>query len=540
MNTTNLDLVLKNGTVIDTLNRKIYKADVGIKDGIIKKIGKLESGTVIDCTGKYIAAGFINAHVHIESSMAIPSEYGRAVIKRGTTAVIADPHEIVNVKGAVALDEFLKMCKDSPISIHTVVPSCVPATPFDTNGAGYFTADQMKPFVNRDDVVGLGEVMSCGEVLSKVPSMVAKLNLFKNKTIDGHAIGMTPDEMKEYAKMGINNDHECNCYADVKARLDAGINVYIREGSACKAVVSMVEGILKHKDDISKFAFCTDDKHLKDIEVEGDIDFCVRSAIKVGMDPVDAFTIASLNPAKFYNLNNVGAVAENYVADLIIIDSLEDFKIIDVIKNGKLYKDDATKKPYIPNSLKGTVLLGDIDESKINPRDDIAIRLVPNTVLTERAIPDGSGTIAVVAERHGKNGNVASCYVNGYGIKNGAVAVSVAHDSHNSVTIGDSKKSICAALKRLKEIGGGLVVVEGDKVVGELALSIGGLMSELKYEQIIKESEKIYKTARGLGITDAGIDPFLTPSFVSLPVIPHIRLLDTGLFDVDTMNFVKQ
>lgn len=539
METPKIDFVLKNGTIVDTINRMIYVADVGIKDGIIKRVGNLSADKELDCTGKYIAAGFINAHVHIESSMAMPSEYGRAVIKRGTTSIISDPHEIVNVKGTEALNEFLKMCEDAPINIYTVVPSCVPATPFDTNGAGYLTAEDMKPFVHRKEVVGLGEVMSCDEVVNRVPSMMAKIELFKDKTIDGHAIGMTPEKMKLYADAGISNDHECNSYEDVKMRLDAGLKVYIREGSACKAVVPMVKEILKHKDDISNFAFCTDDKHLKDIETEGDIDFCVRSAIKAGMSPLDAFTIASLNPAKFYKLGNVGAVVEGYVADLVILDNLKDFKVLTVIKNGEIYEDDATKKPYIPDSLKGTVILGDIDESKINPRDDIAIRLVPNTVLTEFDKPDRSKTIAVVAERHGKNGNVASCYVNGYGIRNGAVAVSVAHDSHNSVTIGDSKESICVALKRLKEIGGGLVVVKKNEVVGELALSIGGLMSELKYEQIIEESEKVYKAARGLGITNPGIDPFLTPSFISLPVIPHIRLLDTGLFDVDAMRLMK-
>ena len=539
MDTTKFDLILKNGTIVDTLKRLTYIADVGIKDGVIKRIGSISGENEIDCTGKYVAAGFINAHVHIESSMAMPSEYGRAVIKRGTTSVISDPHEIVNVKGAEALDEFIKMCEDAPINIYTVVPSCVPATPFDTNGAGCFTADDMKPFVHRKGVVGLGEVMSCGEVIDGNPSMTAKLELFKDKTIDGHAIGMTPEEMKIYANAGISNDHECNSYEDVKMRLDAGLRVYIREGSACKAVTPIIKNILEDKADINSFAFCTDDKHLKDIEEEGDIDFCVRKAIALGMSPLDAFTIASLNPAEFYKLGNVGAVAEGYVADLIIIDSLGDFKVLNVIKNGRLYIDDATKTPYIPDSLKNTVILGDIDESKINPRDDIAIRLIPNTVLTERETPDKSGTIAVVAERHGKNGNVASCYVNGYGIKNGAVAVSVAHDSHNSVTVGDTKKSICVALNRLKEIGGGLVVVKGDKVVGELALSIGGLMSELKYEKIIEKSEKIYKVARELGINNLGIDPFLTPSFISLPVIPHIRLLDTGLFDVDTMRLMK-
>ncbi len=310
MNTTKFDLILKNGTIVDTLKRLTYIADVGIKDGVIKRIGSISGENEIDCTGKYVAAGFINAHVHIESSMAMPSEYGRAVIKRGTTSVISDPHEIVNVKGAEALDEFIKMCEDAPINIYTVVPSCVPATPFDTNGAGCFTADDMKPFVCRKGVVGLGEVMSCGEVIDGNPSMTAKLELFKDKTIDGHAIGMTPEEMKIYANAGISNDHECNSYEDVKMRLDAGLRVYIREGSACKAVTPIIKNILEDKADINSFAFCTDDKHLKDIEEEGDIDFCVRKAIALGMSPLDAFTIASLNPAEFYKLGNVGAVAE--------------------------------------------------------------------------------------------------------------------------------------------------------------------------------------------------------------------------------------
>lgn len=555
-------MILKGGTVADVRKKRFYKADVALKNGRIEKIGKIsgEAAEVIDITGKILAPGFIDAHVHIESGMVAPAEFGKAVLLQGTTAVIADPHEIVNVGGADALEAFLAMAEAAPIDIFTVVPSSVPATPFDTNGAGEFSAADMKRFIDNDKIVGLGEVMCWPDILARRPEILAKIELFRNKSIDGHTAGIPSDKIEEYAAAGIQNDHECSCFAEAKQRYDCGLNIYIREGSAARNLKDIVCNIVKQNAaalktgeeefDIDRLAFCTDDKHLSDIKKEGHIGFNVKLAVECGMRPVDALALATVNPARYYKLENRGVVEEGAVADLTVLSDERLSNVELVIKDGKIVAENHQPVSNELNRLKKPAFMQhSVQYRTFTPADFVmkisdenpAIGFIKQQILTKRLTLNreqaAAANILTVIERHGKNGNFSKCFLSGYGIQNGAVAVSVSHDSHNVVAAGDNPEDLAAAVNRLKEIGGGCVICSGSRILSELALDIAGLMSSASAEETEKGIAEIEKTARKLGVED-GIDPIVTLSFAALPVIPEIRLLDTGLFDVTRTEFI--
>jgi adenine deaminase len=559
------DIILKNGNVIDVENKCYLLADIGVKGNKIAYIGNLDNRNarnIVDCRGKFLSPSFIDAHVHIESSMATPAEFAKAVVKHGTAAVIADPHELVNVGGTAALREFLEMNEAACIDVFTVVPSSVPATPFDTNGAGEVLAEDMKPFVDRSDVVGLGEVMCYNEVLKRDKKIMDKIALFKNKTIDGHSAGLSKaDELRAYAAAGIDNDHECITFEDAKAVYDAGMNVYIREGSAARSLEAIVKGIVRYNAaarqdggktlDMSRFAFCTDDKHLSTIEKEGHIDFCVKKAVALGLSLIDAVSFASLNPAKFYRLGERGALAVGRIADIVVFSDKTASRVELVVRNGKIADDKyistlkgavvSNKPSVLKNSVKCRHFGPEDFQVEIQPFNN-AIKLHKNQVLTDLEVLSrteaAQANMLVTVERYGKNGNVAKCFLKGYGIRGGAVATSVAHDSHNIVAAGDNAADMAAAVNRLKEIGGGYVIAANGEIVGELNLDLGGLISSAGAKEIRDKIDELEKIARAMGVEE-GIDPFLTLSFVALPVIPCVRLLDTGLFDVLNTAFIK-
>ena len=548
-------IVLKNGKVVDNELMTITLADVLIDDGIITKVGKFAvpaDATVIDCTNQVIVAGFIDAHVHIESSMVLPKAFGEAIIPYGTTTVIADPHEVVNVAGGEGLKMFLDETDQAPISIFTVVPSCVPATKIETNGAGHFTARDMAPFVEDDRIVGLGEVMSFDDVVQQEPEMMEKLALFKGRPIDGHTAGMDDGMLEAYLMHGISNDHECYDEESVLKRYNKGMNIYIREGSAARNATELLQCVKAHHLDVKRFAFCTDDKHLSTIQKEGHISHIAKLALKMGFSWPEVSRMASLNTCAYYGLSNRGNVRSGYVADIVVTD--DDCATISlVIKDGKQVNKHvchpATNRNSVTNSVKFDVLSTlhfefskGISFSDKGVRKYHGISLVDGQLLTEHiAVAEEAlqhcCKLATI-ERHGKNGNISVCPLSGYGIVNGAVATSVAHDSHNLIVIGTNPGDMAVAARELVRVQGGYTLVHKGQVVGTVPLNICGLMSSAPTEDLIMSLDEIAEKAHAQGVP-ANIDPFISLSFMALPVIPRLKITDMGMFDVDKFEFVK-
>lgn len=540
-------ILLKNGNVVDAESGTVTKADVGITDGVVTFVGATDHATadvVIDCAGKMVVPGFVDSHMHIESSMVLPATFGKAVLPWGTTTVIADPHELVNVGGADALRLFLDETDKAQISVFTVVPSCVPATCFETNGAGHFTAEQMKPFLSDDRIVGLGEVMSFGDVVTGEPEMMAKLSLFDGRPIDGHTAGMDEAMVDAYVEYGISNDHECYDDEGVLARYHKGMNIYIREGSAARNADALLYCVKEHGLDVSKFSFCTDDKHLSTIAQEGHISHIVRKALEMGFTWGEVSKMASFNPCRYYHLAQRGNIREGYVADIVITDAACS-DISCVIKDGKIIDKGIINNTNVvqnyPNTVKfKTLTASDFVLNAVTQRN--AIKIVDGQLLTEH-VALGKGeykglNILATVERHGKNGNIAVCPLIGYNIKGGAVATSVAHDSHNVICAGDNATDMAVACNRLRDIGGGYVIASDGEVIDEFALPCYGLMSPLGIDDAITGISRLEHKAHELGVNQ-NIDPFITLSFLALPVIPQIRLLDTGLYDVQHAHFIK-
>ena len=540
-------ILLKNGNVVDAESGTVTKADVGITDGVISFVGAADRATadvVIDCAGKMVVPGFVDSHMHIESSMVLPVTFGKAVLPWGTTTVIADPHELVNVGGADALRLFLDETDKAQISVFTVVPSCVPATSFETNGAGHFTAEQMKPFLSDERIVGLGEVMSFGDVVAGEPEMMAKLSLFDGRPIDGHTAGMDEAMVDAYVEYGISNDHECYDDEGVLARYHNGMNIYIREGSAARNADALLHCVKEHGLDVSKFSFCTDDKHLSTIAQEGHISHIVRKALEMGFTWGEVSKMAAFNPCCYYHLAQRGNIREGYVADIVITDAACS-DISCVIKDGKIIDNGIINDTNVVQNYPNTVKFKTLTESDFQLTDEAqrnAIKIVDGQLLTEHVTLDKGEykdlNILATVERHGKNGNIAVCPLIGYNIKGGAVATSVAHDSHNVICAGDNATDMAVACNRLRYIGGGYVIASDGEVIDEFALPCYGLMSPLGIDDAITGISRLEHKAHELGVNQ-NIDPFITLSFLALPVIPQIRLLDTGLYDVQHAHFIK-
>lgn len=542
------DLVLKGGRVLNVFTNEFLEGDVAVCQDTIVGIGQYDGIREIDCRGRYIVPGYFDAHVHIESTLAMPGELSKAVLKSGTTTLIADPHELVNVKGKKALDFLLAATENVPLNVYIMIPSSVPATPFDTNGAGEFMAEDMKEYLKKDRILGLGEVMCFTDVVAGEEKILNKLSLFEKKHIDGHAPGLSGGNLQAYRLSGVENDHECSTIDEVKEKLRAGLSIFIREGSGAKNLEPIVSGMLKEGLPFSRCAFCTDDKHLEEIEEDGHISVCVRKAIALGMEPAEAYKTASWYPASAYGLKHLGAVAPGYQADLVV---LEDVKTAKATMT--LYKGIPSEEYRVEGfdftgweELLHTVEFPTLTKEKLivkKENKNHVLGMIPKELLTEHLfeevpgengvfLPDAVYNKLCVVERHGKNGNVSAAPIKGFGIKNGAVATSVSHDSHNIIAAGDNDEDIIAAVNYLKEIQGGYVLASGGKVVGAVPLAVCGLLSKESKEEIQRKAGKILSMAKDMGVAE-GIDPFITLSFMALPVIPKLRLLDTGLFDVE-------
>lgn len=546
-----MKILLHGGSVADGENMTVRRADVLVADGKIAAVGEglsSDGAEVLDCTGFIVTAGYTDAHVHVESGMVLPEAFGDAVLPFGTTAIIADPHEVVNVAGGEGLEVFLKECDRARIDIFVCLPSGVPATPLDTNGAGKFTAADMAPFLSHPRVVGLGEVMCFRDAAEGEPEMAAKIALFKGKTVDGHTSGMPESMLDAYVEAGVCNDHECASKESMFARYDRGMNIYIREGSAARNASDLLDGVKERGLDIGRFAFCTDDKHLATIAREGHISYIAALAREKGFGWGEIARMASYDPALYYGMSDRGNIREGMRADLVVT-SDDGRSVRFVLKDGALVAKDHklilkhTKSEDKPAVFENTVHLRNFSAEDFAVPErlkNVAIGLVDGQLLTElvRADEGEEGLdILATAERHGRNGNLSVCYLKGYGVKGGAMATSISHDSHNAVCAGDNGADMALALRRLKEIGGGYVIAAGGKIAAELPMPAFGLMATGGAEEVSRRIEEMERVAHAMGV-NPGVDAFTTLSFVALPVIPRMRLLDTGLYDTGEEKFL--
>lgn len=549
------DLVLKNARTVNVFTGEILSGDIALTGGRIAGIGEYAGAEELDLHGGYALPGFIDAHMHLESTMTLPSEYARAVLPRGTACVVADPHEIANVAGIEGIRFLMEHSRDIGLDIYFMLPSCVPATPFDSSGAS-LDAAALALLKGADRVLGLGELMDFEGTAQGREDILAKLELFRDRIIDGHAPDLSGKKLNAYAAAGVMTEHECGNAEEMLEKLRLGFYILIREGSAAKNLTELIKAV--NPGNLGRCLFCTDDRHLGDILREGHIDNNIRLAVKNGLDPVNAVRMATINAAQCYGLKGRGAIAPGYAADIVIVDNLEAFNIQRVFKNGKPVArspGNAGRRPAVSGAVADTVKPGGIDKAKlvIPMQGDLArvIRIKPESLLTEKFVrPVGTAEgrfvrlrdddplkLAVV-ERHRASGRVGLGLLDGFGLKGGALASTVSHDSHNMILAGDNDEDMLLAVKELTAAGGGITAVSGGKVLKTLRLPVAGLLSLNTCEEVNRELAELLDIAHGMGVP-AGVEPFMTLSFLSLTVIPEIRLTDRGLFDVVEQRLIS-
>ncbi|MBR3136492.1 MAG: adenine deaminase [Clostridia bacterium] len=547
----NAALVIKNANIVNVFTGTIEQGDVAIRDGIILGIGNYSGREEIDAKGAYLCPGLIDGHVHIESSMAHPSRFADCVLQQGTTTVIADPHEIANACGTDGIQYMLDQTEWLPLSVFFMIPSCVPCTSFETSGAKLVATD-MEPFLSHKRVIGLGEVMDYVSVVSGDGEMLDKLKLFERRPIDGHAPLLSGDDLNAYCIAGPRTDHECSTYDEIFEKMRKGMRIHIRVGSACRGMEELVRKVADNKLPTRRMLFCTDDKHLEDIEREGHINYILRLAVANGISPIEAVQMATINAAETYGLQRYGAIAPGYRADMVLFDNLTDFNPIMVFSNGIQFKPHADtllkRDPRIYNSVHLAPRKPGILDLAVHENMPV-INLVPGELLTNLTfenVPEEDGKFvptpellkAAVFERHMSSGRVGVGILKGMRLANGAIASTVGHDSHNLIVVGDNDRDMLAAVDALEASSGGFVVVSQGKVLAQLPLPIAGLMSDLPLHEIIERQKQLLAAFRSIGRYADG-DPFVTLSFIALPVIPCVRITDMGVFDVTEMQFVQ-
>lgn len=549
------DLVIKNANIVNVLSEEIHKADIAIKDGIIAGIGENYSGEKeIDIQGAYVTPSFIDGHVHLESTMMLPSEFAKVALPAGTTTVIIDPHEISNVLGLHGISFMHEAVKNLPLDVYTMLPSCVPATPFETSGFDLNSYD-LSLLIDKPWVLGLAEMMNFPGVLNQDNNVMAKLELAKSrgKCIDGHAPYLHGKDLCAYIASGVKSDHECTTPDEAVEKLRLGMYVMIREGTAAKDLDALMP-VLKTCN-TRKCIFVTDDRHPADLKEH--INGMVRRAVEAGVDPVKAVQIASLNTAEYFGLKNLGAIAPGYKADLLILPDLKTFKPDLVIKNGVVAAENGKLIAELPENealaVRNSVNVRwitpedfriEANGSKVTALEVIPHQLITKSVVSEVKIEDGNAVSNIdndtlkicVIERHRATGNIGKGFVKGFNLKCGAIASTVAHDSHNMIVIGTNDADMYAAAVALIKCKGGKVVVKDGEVISELPLPIAGLMSDRDFDYVVNKCEELNKTAHSIGCRIE--DPFMTMGFLSLPVIPELKVTDKGVFDTNKFDFI--
>ena len=546
------DLVLKNARYLNVFSNEFLYGDIAVKNGLIAGIGKYDGESEIDVNGKLVLPGFIDAHIHLESSMVTPTEFAKAVIAHGTTTVITDPHEIANVMGLDGIQYMIESSKDLPVDVHFMLPSCVPATGFDESGAelGYKDIDS---YFEHKKVLGLAEMMNYVGVINGDSDVISKIiaSQAHHKKIDGHAPQLSGKELNAYIAAGVYSDHECSTFENALEKLRKGQFIMIREGTAAHNLNALMPLLTQQY--YARCMFATDDKHPSDLLNGGHIDYIVKQALQNGADPIVTLKAATHHAARYFLLNNKGAIAPGYLADMVVIDNLSDFNIEMVFKRGRTIFDGEVKEITIPNvderlieKSHNTFYLDEVTPNSFKVEGKLGlIGLVGGELLTRNLgfaeKIDAENDILKIAciERHKNTNHIGVGYVKGYSLKSGAVATSIAHDSHNIIAVGCSDNDISVAVNAIRNSKGGIAVVENGEIKAMLELPIAGLMSEEPLKTVNEKLENAKSEAYRLG-ADKGIDPFMTLSFLSLPVIPSLRITTKGIFDVEKCEFVEK
>jgi adenine deaminase len=550
------DLVLANTRVVNVFNGEIETGNVAIFEGRIAGIGDYhQAKEVLDLEGRYLAPGLIDGHVHLESSMLDVAQYARAVVPRGTTVIVTDLHEIANVSGLAGMRYVMDAARRLPLEIFLMAPSCVPATHFETSGTN-LDAKALRQVLRWKRCIGLGEVMNYPGVIAGDESMLSKVNLVRAKVIDGHAPGISGKNLNAYIAAGIYTDHESVSLEEAREKLARGMHIMIREGSSEKNLEALLPLVTDKT--YKRCMLVVDDRSCVDLLRDGDLDAVVRKAIACGLEPVRAIQLATINPAEYFRLDRLGAIAPGYKANLIVIDDLHSLRIDMVFhqghlvaRNGKaLFQVRKTGNHSLSNTIKIKPFTLERLKLMASRENQLAIEIVPGQIVTRKRLqqvkardgivmPDISRDILklVVVERHKATGNIGLGLVIGFGLKNGALASSIAHDSHNIVAVGTSDEDILTAIREVERLQGGLVAADGGKVLASLALPVAGLLSDEPLEEVVNKLEKLEQTANQLGTKLPS--PFSTLSFLALPVIPELRLTDLGLVDVNEFRLIK-
>ena len=544
------DLVLKNAKYLNVFSNEFLCGDIAVANGLIAGVGKYDGKTEIDVSGKLVLPGFIDAHIHLESSMVTPAEFAKAVVAHGTTTVITDPHEIANVMGIDGVEYMIQASQNLPIDVHFMMPSCVPATEIDESGAELDCKD-IDLYLDNKKVLGLAEMMNYVGVINGDKNVLSKIvtSQAHHKKIDGHAPELSGNDLNAYIAAGVYSDHECSTFENALEKLRKGQFIMIREGTAAHNLKALMPLLTQQY--YARCMFATDDKHPSDLLYGGHIDYIVKQALKNGADPIVALKTATHHAARYFLLNNKGAIASGYLADIVVVDNLEDFNVETVFKRGKLVFDGEVKDfsaPTVDEKLAekcfDTFHLDSVTPSSFKVDGKLGlIGLVGGELLTRNLGTadkiDVENDILKIAciERHKGTNHIGVGYVKGYSLKSGAVATSVAHDSHNIITVGCNDDDIAVAVNAIRDSKGGIAVVENGKIKALLELPIAGLMSDEPLTTVNEKLENAKSSAYELG-ADKSIDPFMTLSFLSLPVIPSLRITTKGVFDVENWKML--
>jgi adenine deaminase len=549
------DLLLKNGKIINVFSGEIYPNDVAIYKDMIVGIGEgYSADKEIDISDCYLSPGFIDGHIHLESSMVKISEFAKTVVPLGTTSIIIDPHEIANVLGLEGIRYMLESSKYNPLNIFMMLPSCVPASSLGTSGAS-ISVNDLYPLLDEKWVLGLGEMMNFSGVLNQIPEVLDKIKIFSHKCIDGHAPNLSGKDLCAYISAQIRSDHECTTVKEAQEKLRLGMYIMLREGSVTRNLKDLLP--LLNSNNSRRCFFCCDDRHPKDLIEEGHINYLIKTAIKNGIDPITAIRMATLNTTEYFRLRNLGAIAPGYTANLVVFDNFKDFNILKVFYNGKLVAKNGKLLELNPKPLE-VPIRGSVNIKWLYPKDFKIrvkgnkcriIEVIPGQIITKSnidipkveddwVISDTERDILKVAviERHHAIKKVSVGLVKGIGLKKGALGSSVAHDSHNIIIVGTNDKDMLNVGAAIAKMGGGLAISKDEKIIDLLPLPIAGLMSDRPLLEVKGNLDSIYKTSKSLGVTMD--NPFMSIAFLSLEVAPHLKITNKGLVDVDNSKIV--
>ncbi len=546
------DLLLTGAVIVDVFDGVVEEGSVAVSRGRIAGFGDRPAQRKVDLAGAYLCPGFIDGHVHIESSMVSLPEYARAVVPAGTTAVVTDYHEIANVLGMEGIRYMMGLGEGLPLEVFVMLPSCVPATPMETAGA-VLEARDLVLLLAEENVIGLGEVMNFPGVINADPAVMAKIAACRGLPIDGHAPGLTGRELDAYIAAGVESDHECVSEDEAAEKLAKGMFIYIREGSTARNLEALLP--IVGAASASRCIFVDDDRQPKDLLDEGHMDHILRRAVALGLDPITAVRMVTLNTARRFGLHGRGGIVPGWKADLVVVEDLEGFRVLSVYKDGEKVAEDGDlivevkPGPAAPAAMNIAWEKTAGIEVRAAGDELLIIGVVPDQIVTTtlREKPKVKGGLAVcdvsrdllkicVFERHRGSGNVGVGFICGFGLRAGALASTVAHDSHNLVVVGASDEDILAAARAVERMGGGQAVVRDGEVLEELPLDVGGLMSTLPLREVRERVQRLQEAARRLGCPLP--DPFMALSFMALPVIPELKMTDKGLFDVSTFSHV--